>query len=295
MSPARASYCDFCVLDDWCVTNNLTLDYGLRWEAELPRRVVGNKMNSFDPNAINPVSGTPGVVTFAGVNGTPRRAFATESNNFGPRVGFAYRIPGQRDTVIRGGAGVFYSTTISNSVGDLASLGFSTSANFSVAQAETQSVFQLRTGFPAVTRQPLTPAFGAVPLGQKPNTSVSFFNPNQVAPISYQYNLGIQHELGRDLLVEVGYIANVSHHLTANDLSLNQVPPQLMTLGAAQLVRPFPQFNNVTWINPSIGNSTYHGGFIRTEKRMSSGLSFLAHYTFSKFIDDVDASQEFGS
>jgi len=78
-----------------------------------------------------------------------------------------------------------------------------------------------------VTRQPLTSAFGAVPLGQKPNTSVSFFNPNQVAPISYQYNLGIQREVARDLLVEVGYIGNVSHHLTANDLSLNQVPPQL--------------------------------------------------------------------
>jgi hypothetical protein len=68
-----------------------------------------------------------------------------------------------------------------------------------------------------------------VPVGQKVNTSVSFFNPNQVAPISYQYNLDLQRELARDLLLEVGYMGNVSHHLTANDLSLNQVPPQLMT------------------------------------------------------------------
>src|SRR5262249_43224567 len=66
-----------------------------------------------------------------------------------------------------------------------------------------------------------------------------------------------------------------------------------MTSGAAQLVRPFPQFNNVSWINPSIGNSTYHGGFIRAEKRMAGGLSFLAHHTFSKFLHDVEASQEF--
>ena len=70
-----------------------------------------------------------------------------------------------------------------------------------------------------------------MPLGQKVNTSVSFFNPVQVAPISYQYNFGVQREVARDLLVEIGYIANVSHHLTANDLSLNQVPPQLMTAG----------------------------------------------------------------
>jgi hypothetical protein len=252
-------------------------------------------MNSFDPFAVNPVSGTPGVVTFAGVGGTPVRAFATDFNNLGPRLGFAYRIPGRHDTVIRGGAGLFFGPTVSNTIGDSASLGFSTSASYSVAQAETQSALQLRNGFPAAARQPLTPSFGAVPLGQKVNTSVSFFNPKQVAPVSYQYNFGVQRELASNLLIEAGYIGNVSHHLTANDLSLNQVAPQLMTSGAAQLARPFPQFNNVTWINPSIGNSTYHGGFLRVEKRMSGSLSLLAHYTFSKFLDDVEASQEFGS
>jgi hypothetical protein len=57
------------------------------YDLELPRRTVGNTMNSFDPLAINPVSGTPGVVTFAGVNGTPERAFAIDKNNFGPRLG----------------------------------------------------------------------------------------------------------------------------------------------------------------------------------------------------------------
>ena len=293
--PSRASYLALYLQDDWRISDRLTVNAGLRWEAEFPRKVVGNKMNSFDPLAINPVSGTPGVVTFAGVNGTPERAFATDYNNFGPRLGFAYRLPGKHETVIRGGGGFFYGPTVSNTIGDTASLGFSTSASYSVAQAETQSALFLRNGFPPAARQPLTPGFCAVPVGQKVNTSVSFFNPKQVAPISYQYNFGVHREVARDLLVEVGYIANVSHHLTANDLSLNQVPPQLMTSGAEQLVRPFPQFNNVGWINPSIGNSTYHGGFVRAEKRMSGSLSFLAHYTFSKFLDDVEASQEFGS
>src|SRR6202035_1868502 len=118
-----------------------------------------------------PVSGTPGVVTFAGVNGVSERAFATDYNNFGPRLGFAYRVPGKTDTVIRGGAGVFYGPTVSNTIGDVASLGFSTSASYAVAEAETQSALQLQNGFPAVARQPLMPAFGAVPLGQKANTA----------------------------------------------------------------------------------------------------------------------------
>jgi len=34
---------------------------------------------------------------------------------------------------------------------------------------------------------------------------------------------------------------------------------------------------------------------VRAEKRMSGSVAFLAHYTFSKFLDDVEASQEFGS
>jgi len=291
---SRASYLSFFAQDDWRVTNDLTLNFGLRWEAEFPRRTVDNTMNSFDPLAINPVSGTPGVVTFAGIDGTPERAFATDTNNFGPRVGFAYRVPGLKDTVVRGGAGIFYASTVSNTIGDTAALGFSTQAAFVVPQADFQSVFRLRDGFPEVTRQPLTPGFGAVALGARPNTSVQFFNPEQVAPVSYQYNLNVQREVVPGFLVEAGYIANVSHHLTANDLTLNQVAPELMGPGNAQARRPYPQFSNVTWINPSIGNSTYHAGFIRTEKRLGR-LAFLAHYTFSKFLDDVESSNEYGN
>jgi len=290
----RATYLAFYVQDDWRITNRLTFNIGLRWETELPRREINNRLNSFDANRINPISGTPGVVTFAGLDGTPERAFATDRNNFGPRAGFAYRLHGSDNTVIRGGAGIFYASTVSNTVGDSASLGFSTQASYVVAQAEVQSAFLLRNGFPGAVRQQLTPGFGAVTPGQTTNTNVSFFNPRQVAPIAYQYNLSIQHQLGSDLLVEVGYMGNVSHKLTANDFSLNQVRPELMGPGAAQLRRPFPQFSGVTWINPSIGNSTYHGGFVRAERRLSHGFSFLTHYTFSKFLDDVESSNEYG-
>src|SRR6185503_843114 len=147
----------------------------------------------FDPIAINPVSGTPGVVTFAGVNGVPERAFRTDKNNFGPRFGFAYKIPGAGNTLLRGGAGFFYGPTVSNTIGDVAALGFSTSASYVVGQADLQSVFRLRDGFPAFDRPALTSGFGAVAAGQKPNTSVAFFNRGQVAPTSYQFNLNLQH------------------------------------------------------------------------------------------------------
>src|SRR6185295_10763503 len=56
----RAQYVALYAQDDWRLSDRLTLNYGVRWEAELPRYEVDNKMNSFDVNAINPISGTPG-------------------------------------------------------------------------------------------------------------------------------------------------------------------------------------------------------------------------------------------
>jgi hypothetical protein len=291
----RASYAAFYAQDDWRLTNRLTLNLGVRWEAEFPRYEVNNRQNSFDPLAINPVSGTPGVVTFAGVDGTPRRAFKTDLNNFGPRLGFAYQLTGSGRTVLRGGAGIFYGTTISNSVGDQAALGFSTNASFVVAQATTQSVFQLRNGFPVYVRPDLSDAFGAVAAGTRPTTSVGFFDPNQKMPTSYQANLDLQHEIGRGLLVEGGFISNISRHLTGNDFTINQVAPELMGPGNTQALRPFPQFSNVFLLNPSIGRSSYYAEFVRVQKRFSDQFSLLAHYTYSKFMDDVESANEYGS
>jgi hypothetical protein len=273
----------------------LTFNYGLRWETELPRYEKNNKMNSFDPLAINPVSGTPGVVTFAGVNGTPERAFKADVNNFGPRVGFAYQLSDSGRTVLRGGSGIFYGTTISNSIGDQAAAGFGTSASFVVAQATTQSAFQLRNGFPAYSRPAPNDAFGAVPVGTRPTTSVSFFDPNQQMPTSYQTNLDIQHEVGSGLVLEGGFLSNIGRHLTANDFSINQVPPELMGPGDSQRARPFPQFSNVILLNPSMGRSSYYAGFVRVQKRFADGFSILAHYTKSRFYDDAEAANEYGS
>jgi len=64
---------------------------------------------------------------------------------------------------------------------------------------------------------------------------VTFFGRNRPTPTSYQFNLDLQYEIARNLVIEMGYIGSISHHLTAADLSINQVPPQLMGPGNAQL------------------------------------------------------------
>ena len=293
--PSHASYWAAYLQDDYRIGDHLTLNFGLRWEVELPRYVDFDRMNAFDPTAINPVSGTPGVVTFAGVDGVPRTAFDTKFTNFAPRFGFAYQVPGVKGLVVRGGAGIFYGSMVSNSVGPAAALGFGDSLNLVAPNPDTTWAVSMRSGFPVYQRPALdTPGYGAVALGGKPYTAVTFFDRNRPTPTSYQMNLNVQDEVAPNLVLEAGYLGNVSHHLTGNDLSIDQVPPQLIGPGNAQLLRPFPQFSNVSVINPAIGNSNYQAGYVKLERRFSHGFSVLAHYTFSKFLDDVASANELG-
>ncbi len=292
---SRASYWGLYVQDDYRITDKLTLNLGLRWEATAPRTEDNNRMNAFDTTAINPVSRTPGVITFAGRNGVPRTAFDMDLNNIGPRVGFAWNALPR--TVIRGGGGLIYGAAVNSIVGTAAALGFSTDLRIATPQIGVASAMTMRSGFPAISRVPveqLGAGFGAVPPGSATNTAVTFFERNRAVPVSYQYNLDVQHELVPNLLIEVSYIGNQSRKLTAPDLSINQVPPDLMGPGNAQSRRPFPQFTNVTIINPALGGSSYHGGFVKVERRYQAGLSLLAHYTFSRFLDDVESFTEIG-
>jgi hypothetical protein len=292
--PSRAAYWAAYVQDDYRFTDKLTINAGLRWEVEMPRYVEFDRQNGFDPIAINPVSGTPGVVTFSGRNGQPRTAFDANYKNFGPRLGFAYNAPFIKDLIIRGGAGILYGPNVSNSINTSASLGFSDNVSYVTSNAETSYVLQMKNGFPAYTRPSIdTAGFGAVQVGDRPTTAVQYYERHRPSPVSYQYNLDIQKLFGK-VLVETGYMGNVSHHLTANDLTVNQLPVSQFQAGNTQALRPFPQFSNVTILNPPVGNSTFHAGFIKTERRFANGFSFLAHYTFSKLLDDAASGDEFG-
>jgi hypothetical protein len=174
-------------------------------------------------------------------------------------------------------------------------LGYSDAVNLVTSSGETSYALRLSNGFPMHPRPEVgDPGAGAVPLGQTPNTALTFFDRHRPSPVSYQFNFDVQKEVGSNVVLEAGYLGNVSHHLSANDLSLNQVPTRLFGPGNSQLLRPFPQYSNVTSLNPNIGNSTYHAVFVKAERRFANGFSFLTHYTFSKFIDDVASNDEFG-
>ena len=92
-SMTRTDYWGVFVQDNWKLTSNLTLNIGIRYDLDTPRWETRNRQSGFNPYLINPVSGTPGVITYSGVNGLSKYAHNWDTNNVGPRFGFAWRAP----------------------------------------------------------------------------------------------------------------------------------------------------------------------------------------------------------
>ncbi len=283
-------YLAWFVQDDWSVHKDLTLNLGLRWETDTPIVDANQRMNGFDMTQINPVSGTPGVVKFAGVGGWRVKPYDTDWNNFGPRFGFAWKPLGSATTVIRGGYGIFYAHPFDRGAPTSASLGYEMSASMNTPDNGITAPFFLRNGVPGLSLQSptLNDSFGAVRVGSSTTTAVTFYEASRRIGYAQQFNLGVQRELPGRMVVEVSYLGNLSRKLAGSNISINQIRPERMGPGTTQRDRPFPQFSNVQVLMPSFGVSSYHAGLVRVEKRFSHGLNLLATYTWSKFLNNVD-------
>ena len=118
----------FFVQDDWRVKPTLTLNVGLRYDIDAPRVEEHNRQNGFDPTAINPVSGTPGIITFSGINGVSKYANNWDFHNIGPHVGFAWTV--HPSTVLRGGGAILYPGEYDQATPIVAYTGFARQISF---------------------------------------------------------------------------------------------------------------------------------------------------------------------
>ncbi len=292
----RSDYWGFYVQDSWKVNDRLTLNLGLRWDLDTPRWELNDHQSGFDPYGTNPACDCPGAMLFAARNGRSRYAHDMDLNNFGPRIGFAYRVGSS--TVIRAGYGVNYNGVYARAVPFTQFWTFSRTLDINSPDGGFTPAFPLSSGLPAVapfTEDDRVASFGAVTEGRR-TVSPDFFQQNQENGQSQQWNFTVQKQLPDNMLLEAQYQANVAHRLGGPDYNLNMIPlaggrgPE----SQSQALRPFPQYNNVQLESPDWGNSTYHSLNLKAEKRFSSGLSFLFNYTWSKFIDDVESANELG-
>jgi hypothetical protein len=224
-----------------------------------------------------------------GVDGFRTSPYDTDWNNFGPRVGIAWKPFGSQKTVIRSGFGIFFAHPFDAGAPTAASLGFERSAQIDSPDNGVTAPFFLRDGVPSfsLTTPALNDSFGAVQLGRTPNTAVTFFETDRATGYSQQFNFTVQRELANAVLVEAGYLGNLSRKLSSPNLSLNQIEPDRLTPTSTQRDRPYPQFSNVSLQLPSLGVSNYHAFTAKVEKRFSGGFNLLSNYTYAKFLNNT--------
>ena len=235
------------VQDDWKITPRLTANIGLRWDYMPPYREVLDRYSFLNPTAINPLTGTPGELQFAGFRGSDiscqcRTPVHTWMKNFGPRLGLEYA-PTDR-TVIRVGYAISYSHA--GGVGGRGSGGPSTlgfTSNIVLPSAQTtgasagpsyylnnSSAFQAaraantNLGGPGYSiPAPAQPNAAALTLDSgnyvsngkavTPSGAPPFVDPylSSRAPMFEFYNLGVQQAITKDLTLTLNYSGSQSH------------------------------------------------------------------------------------
>ena len=298
----RSSYLAAFAQDDWNISRNLTLNLGVRWETDTAMRDTASRANSFDTSQINPVSGTPGVVKFLGVNGWRNSIYDTDWNNFGPRLGFAWKPGGSQKTVVRGAIGIFFAHPFDAGVPNNASLGFEKSATLNSPDNGITAPFFLKDGVTLnLTTPTLNDSFGSVRVGQQPNTALTFFETRRRTGYSEMFNLGVQREIGNGFLAEIQVIGNLAHKLPSGNISINQVTPQQLAVAISQgrtptqSDRPFPQFSNVSLQSPALGDARYYAGVARVERRFAKGYSILGTYTWARAFNSYSDGGSLGA
>ena len=278
--------------DDWKVGRKLTLNLGLRYSLDMPRTAVGNHQSNFDPNATDYIIPTPyatapqkGTVVHSELDGVPKALAKTQKLNFTPRLGFAYQLASK--TVLRGGFGMynaFFHPYGTNQLFDEYNTGY----NFgSKAGGDPTYQYKLSQGpLPftySVNKYGYTPYAGTIS-----SRNVVWWDQSMKLPYTLNWTFSIQRAIISDLMLEVAYVGTSGVRLI-NNVNINQIPVEKTNATVyqdRQPYKPYIQYGNVTyWGN--LGHSTYHAGTWKLEKRLSYGLSFVTHFTYSKALDNA--------
>ena len=304
--------------DDWKATRKLTLNLGLRWEVQRPVTDRYNRLASFNYNAVNPISAAVGQNYLGELEfATSDRRGLTNTNykNFAPRIGFAYQI--MPKLVMRGGYGIFYPPSYRGTVRrpDLAPTLLTLLRTMAVTPAGTLST-AFSGGLVPVSGSSLG---GLTNVGQ----SVTAVSRNRKTYYDQQWTYGIQFAPTSNDVIDLTYVGNHGVHVIASGLNLNQLDPKFFSMGNAllnqvpnpffghitssgcsldqatvargQLLRPHPEFCDINENQAPFGRFGYNALDVNYTHRVSQGLTLLASYTFSKFLDNVGGPENWAS
>lgn len=267
--------------DQWTVTPNLTINYGVRYELFTPFYDVNNGEANFitDPDS-------PLYLQYikAGIDTRlPRALVYTDKNNLAPRVGFAYRVPGVKDMTLRGSFGMFYSQD--QGLGITSRLSTNPPYNNYGAISQTSDQLNTSTAFYLSTST-------SIPRPPAVNPATFTFDPTYTGTITswvehmqygyvQQWSLSAQKQLPGGLLTEINYVGNHGVHLLGRS-NLNQ--PKVLNSTSVASRRPFLPYTAAATLN-QIGDwnaSQYEGISAKVEKRLAHGVQFRDSITYGR-------------
>jgi hypothetical protein len=290
----RARFQEYFIQDDWKVSPRLTITPGLRYTLNFPSTEINGQVGVF--NLQTQLLEYPG----------DRPVRPLKKNNFGPRLGIAYRLTDE--TLVSTGYGLVWI--------EMAGITTPfTTPTFPFLQTVSQRAlsnvtpaFVLQNG-PSVAPLEPTPTAG---LGQ----GVFAVDGTLGSGYVQQWNASVQRELSSSLSVEVAYVGSKITHVGIPDTNLNQLTVEQLAIGAplqqtvpnpffgvvprssslgdptitrAQLLKPYPQYTTVSLYRNNVGTTEYRGLTAKLEQRLSRGLSYLVSYTRSRLMDDASS------
>jgi hypothetical protein len=218
----RTGSLGFYAQDTWKVLPRLTLNYGLRYEYNLPQRDIHNNILGFFPGQQSTLfPDAPSSILYPGDPGTPNNALVyPDKNNFAPRFGFAWDMFGDSKLVMRGGFGIFYDIED----GGL-NLQFGGQPPFGAVSNFFPSSYSGVTG--DVVSDPFTPfglenpfpfaSAGKVGTFLDPKIAFAYTTfPHFRTPYSENFNYGFQWQATRDTMVEAVYVGSLGRKLISS-------------------------------------------------------------------------------
>ncbi|MFN7923673.1 MAG: carboxypeptidase regulatory-like domain-containing protein [Bryobacteraceae bacterium] len=270
------------MLDDYKVTNRLTLNLGVRWDwfghvTDAQGRIRNVSFEKQDIRTINGVV-APTLIPNPGVR---QDLYDINWKQVMPRIGIAYRF--SNTAVLRIGSGNFYNAQQTNNF-SIMSLNPPFSGSFVFQNDRTRPTATIQNPFAGapVTGTPVA----LVMLGYLQDNGRSKYRNNHI----WQWSAEIEKSWGRDWVTAIGYVGSAASNLENTVPNWNNPDPGA---GAVQARRPFPFYVDSRDTNTLLpfgtirrletwASSNYNSLQGRAEKRLSRGLTFNGAFTYQR-------------
>jgi hypothetical protein len=246
------------VQDSWKARPGLTVDLGLRYALAPAVTDVGDLLTNFDPArfdagrvptfandagttlVVGTGDPTNGIVVAGKSSPHGRALYAADKDNLEPRLGFSWDVKNDGRTVLRGGFGIYHDQPLVGVFLQNASVNPPLVSQPSVLNAELSN-----------------PAAGQAPTTRAPLALIATSDPFE-APRTRQWNAGIQRQLYRRGVIDVGYVGSAGDHLL-RPVDINLPPPaDVVARGSLNRARPYPGYGSIT-LRETTARARYHG------------------------------------